>query len=208
MPVQIENNSIILFQGDSITDAGRDYKVSSHLGYGYAMMISAWFSSLYPEKNVQFLNRGISGNRAIDLKSRWVKDCLDIKPNWVSIMIGINDTWRRYDSNDPTSPEQFESYYRDILTQSKNKLNAKFILMEPFVLPVSEDRIKYREDLEPKIEIVQKLAKEFNALLIPMDGIFKKAISLREPTFWAEDGVHPTLAGHALIARHWLKAIE
>ena len=143
-----------------------------------------------------------------DLKARWKEDCLDIEPDWVSILIGINDCWRRYDRNDPTSVEDFENGYRDILTRTANETNARLILCEPFVLPVPEDRKAWREDLDPKIHVVRQLAREFNAIYIPLDGIFAAASVKREPAFWAADGVHPTSAGHALIAMEWLKAIE
>ncbi|HHV97251.1 MAG TPA: SGNH/GDSL hydrolase family protein [Clostridiaceae bacterium] len=204
----IKNNSIVLFQGDSITDAGRSRTNDNDLGYGYPSMIAAFFSAKYPEKNVKFINRGISGNRVKDLKARWKEDCIDLKPDWVSILIGINDCWRRYDSNDPTSVEDFEKGYRDILTRTVKETNARLILCEPFVLPVPEDRKKWREDLDPKIHVVRQLAREFNAIFIPLDGIFAAASVKKEPAFWAADGVHPTSAGHALIAMEWLKAVE
>lgn len=204
----IKNNSIVLFQGDSITDAGRSRTNDNDLGYGYPSMIAAFFSAKYPEKNVKFINRGINGNRVKDLKARWKEDCIDLKPDWVSILIGINDCWRRYDSNDPTSVEDFEKGYRDILTRTVKETNARLILCEPFVLPVPEDRKKWREDLDPKIHVVRQLAREFNAIFIPLDGIFAAASVKKEPAFWAADGVHPTSAGHALIAMEWLKAVE
>ena len=104
--------------------------------------------------------------------------------------------------------EDFEKGYRDILTRTANETNARLILCEPFVLPVPEDRKAWREDLDPKIHVVRQLAREFNAIYIPLDGIFAAASAKREPAFWAADGVHPTSAGHALIAMEWLKAIE
>ncbi len=204
----IENNARVLFQGDSITDAGWNRNDPSSLGTGYAMMIAAWFSALYPAKNVTFINRGISGNRVKDLATRWKADCLDLRPSWVSILIGINDTWRRYDSNDPTPVEEYEANYRKLLTSARENLKCRFILIEPFVLPVPEDRKRWREDLDPRIHAVRSLAREFNAVLVPMDGIFAAATSVREPAFWAADGVHPTPAGHALIAQSWLRAVS
>ena len=204
----IRDGALVLFQGDSITDAGRDRYDSSHLGSGYAMMASAWFSALYPEKSVRFLNRSIGGNRVRDLQDRWQKDCLELRPDWVSIMIGINDTWRRYDRNDPTSAQDYEAAYRAILEQTRERLNARVILCEPFVLPVPQDREVWREDLDPKLAVVRRLAREFGAILVPQDGIFAQAAAQREPAFWAGDGVHPTSAGHALIAQSWLRAIK
>lgn len=203
----IKENSRVLFQGDSITDAGRSRDNTGNLGSGYANMIAAWFFALHPEANVEFINRGISGNRVKDLQERWKDDCLDLKPDWISILIGINDCWRRYDNNDPTTAEQFEEGYVDILEQIRKNLDAGIILCEPFVLPIPEDRKKWREDLDPKIHIVRSLARKYKALYIPYDGIFAQASALTEPAFWAGDGVHPSQAGHALMANTWLKTV-
>lgn len=205
---KIEHNATVLFQGDSITDAGRSRENDSDLGHGYAAMTAAWFSALYPESNVRFLNRGISGNRAKDLQARWQVDCLDLAPTWVSILIGINDTWRRYDSDDPTSAEAYEAAFRDILTQTRDRLDAQIIILEPFVLPTPPDRATWRVDLDPKLAVARKLAREFNALFVPLDGPFAAAATQREMAFWLGDGVHPTPAGHALIAQAWLRAVE
>jgi lysophospholipase L1-like esterase len=204
----IEPGSLVLFQGDSITDAGWLREDPNSMGGGYAMMASAWFSALYPEMGVRFLNRGISGHRVRDLKSRWQEDCIDLKPDWVSVMIGINDTWRRYDSADPTSTESYEEDYRHILGRVRDELGAKLILLEPFVLPCPPDREAWREDLDPRIHVVRKLAVEFGALLVPLDGVFAQAACKREAAFWAADGVHPSPAGHALIAQAWLRTVR
>jgi len=207
----IEDRAIVLCQGDSVTDADRyryDDNSPSSIGYGYAMLVSAWFSALYPEKAVRFINRGISGDRVVDLRARWQADCLDLHPTWVSILIGINDTWRRYDSNDSTSAKAYEAAYRAILEQTSAQLNAGLILCEPFVLSVADEQTEWREDLDPKIAVVRRLAREFKALYVPLDGIFAQAATRREPTFWASDGVHPTNEGHALIAQSWLRTVK
>ncbi len=205
----IENNAVVLFQGDSITDAGRSREDDSNLGWGYANLIAAWFSAMYPEKNVRFINRGISGNRVKDLDARWDEDCLRLRPTWLSILIGINDVWRRYDSNDPTSVEEYETGYRRILTRVKeDTCNPRLVILEPFVLPTPADRIDWREDLDPKINAARNLAREFGAIYVPLDGVFAAASMHRPPSFWAADGVHPTQAGHALIAQKWLEAVK
>ncbi len=205
--LQVEENAVVLFQGDSITDAGRSRENPDDLGGGYAKMVAARFEALYPEKKVRFINRGISGNRAKDLVARWKEDALDLKPTWISILIGINDCWRRYDRNDPTSRADFETHFRKVLDDSKKLLKARLIILEPFLLPVPEDRIAWREDLDPKIDAARKLAREFGAVYVPYDGLFAAASCRREPKFWAGDGVHPSAAGHAFMAEHWLKAM-
>lgn len=205
MPFQ--KNDIILFQGDSITDCGRNYSDPSSLGVGYALMTGASLGLKYPEKNLTFINRGISGNRAVDLQNRWDKDCLALKPTWVSIYIGVNDTWRRFDSGQETTAAEFEASYRDLIERTLKNLDARLVLVEPFVLPVPEDRKGWRQDLDPKIHVVRELAREYGAVLVPLDGLFAAASVKAEPAFWAGDGVHPTPAGHALIAEAWMKAV-
>jgi len=207
MELLIQDNSLVLFQGDSITDAGRDPNDPQDLGRGYAMIAAGMFSAIHPEKNVSFLNRGIGGNRVQDLRERWDEDCIDLKPDCVSILIGINDTWRRYDKDDPTDAGAFEEAYLDILTRTRDELTCPLILCEPFLLPTPPDRLRWREDLDPKIDVVRKLAREFAAAYVPLDGIFAAISMRRDPSFWAPDGVHPSVAGHALIARSWLQAV-
>ena len=194
----------VVFQGDSVTDCGRGRFNDGDLGSGYAMMAAALFTAQCPEKPVQFFNRGVSGDRVRDLQARWEEDCLSLQPDWVSILIGINDTWRRYDQHDPTPVAAFAATYRAILEATAAQ-GARLIICEPFLLPVSPEQMAWREDLDPKIAVVRQLAQEFRAWFIPLDGLFAQAAARRESTFWADDGVHPTPAGHALIARAWLE---
>lgn len=208
MSKMIEHGATVLFQGDSITDAGRSREHDADLGRGYAAMVAAWFSALYPERGVRFINRGISGDRVRDLRARWQPDCLDLHPTWVSFLIGINDTWRRYDSNDPTPVEAYEEDFRTILQLTRDSLNAQLIIMEPFLLPIPPDRAAWRDDLNPKIRVARQLAVDFGAVFVPLDGAFAIAATKREMAFWLPDGVHPTPAGHALIAQAWLRAVE
>ncbi|MFC4102727.1 SGNH/GDSL hydrolase family protein [Paenibacillus xanthanilyticus] len=200
-------NDVILFQGDSITDCGRNYRDANSLGGGYPYFIAAELGRRYPEWNLTFINRGISGNRVVDLERRWEEDCLALNPTVVSIYIGINDTWRRYDSNEPTSTAQYYEGYRRLITSTLDRMNAKLVLVEPFVLPVPEDRKGWREDLDPKIAAVRELAQEFKAAYVPLDGLFAQASMKTGPAYWAGDGVHPSVAGHSLIAKAWLEAV-
>lgn len=204
----IHKNAVVVFQGDSITDCGRSRENDSDFGRGYAMMAASWLCAKYPELNVNFINRGLSGDRVKDLRARWKRDCIDLKPDLVSIMIGINDTWRHYQCNDITSVENYRDDYRSLLMQIKESLNARVVLCEPFMLPVTEEQLRcWRDDLDPKIRVVRELAREFKTLHVPLDKIFMRAATKRETTFWLSDGVHPTQYGHALIAQAWLRTV-
>lgn len=200
----IEKNSTVLFQGDSITDCGRDRNNINSMGNGYPLFVSSIFKAKYPEHNVTFINKGISGDRSINLVNRWTEDCININPSIVTILIGINDCWRRYDANDPTSVHDFKNNYGIILERIRKELKSMIVIIEPFVLPYPSDRIRWREDLDLKIQATRELAREFEAIYIPMDGIFAAASVKKPPEFWAGDGVHPTYEGHALIANNIL----
>ena len=207
----IEPQDHILFYGDSITDAGRDRAAKAGdpagWGVGYAYQIAAYLSAQDPADEIIFTNKGVGGNRISDLEKRLKTDVLDEEPDVVSILIGINDVWRRYDAGEISEPEKFAASYRKILKKISAD-GARLVLLEPFLLPVPDDRRAWREDLNPKIDIVRDLAREFEATLVPLDGIFAAACAKREPAFWAPDGVHPSPAGHALIARAWIDAME
>lgn len=206
MALELEPGSRILFQGDSITDAGRG-AAPEGLGCGYVQIAAGILRATWPEQALEIVNRGISGNRAVDLVARWDRDCIALKPDVVSVMIGVNDTWRRFDSGDPTPAEKFEESYRTILRRTRDELGAKIVMLEPFVLPCPPDRVAWRADLDPKIDAVRRLAREFADVYVPLDGIFAEACVRVRPEYWAGDGVHPSNAGHALIALEWVRAV-
>lgn len=222
--------STILFQGDSITDSMRKSGHYDSLGDGYVLMIAAWLSARHPEFHATFYNRGVIGDRIRDLKYRWKKDCLSLRPNLVSILIGVNDVlgqpfWTRglkrnlvsilkggrdvlgkpfWEKLTPT--ENFQSDYTSVLEQTK-QLKCQIVLLEPFLVHPNGNLLGLTEELNKKIEVVRELARKFETTLIPLNDIFVKACSKRAPSYWAIDGVHPTLAGHALIAQSWIKGV-
>jgi acyl-CoA thioesterase I len=201
----IHANDTILFTGDSITDCGRSRDNSTHLGDGYAAWTAAHLKARLASPELKIYNRGISGNRVCDLLGRIEPDLLALKPTVVSILIGINDVWRSFDSNDPTGADAFERDYRALLEQITQRLKARVVLLEPFLLHVPADRYAWRSDLNPKIDVTRKLAVEFGAELLPLDGLFAQAATQAPAAYWAEDGVHPTPAGHAFITETWLE---
>jgi len=204
----LQNNDHVLFYGDSITDAGRmGENNNGGLGSGYPAICAAVAAARYPELNLRFTNRGISGNRVYDLESRLKTDVLDLKPTVVSILIGINDTWRRYDSKIASPIPDFEASYDRICRQVAGPLKARLVICEPFLLPIPDDRVAWREDLDPRIAAVRRIARNYRATFVPLDGIFAAAACRQSMGYWAGDGVHPSPAGHGLIAEAWLAAV-
>jgi acyl-CoA thioesterase-1 len=182
----------ILFQGDSITEAGRCSGKDEDMGTGYAMMVANRFSVEFPEKKVRFLNRGVGG----------------LEPEIVSILIGTNDTVGKYFWSKPTSTKTYEEDYRILLEQTRDVLGAKVVLLTPFIVCLTKLQLIRKIILKQKIDVVKKLSKEFGTLLVPLDRIFEEATRNRVPTYWSTDGIHPTPMGHLLIARSWLKSVS
>ncbi len=204
----IEPGARVLFQGDSITDAGRNREDPASMGFGYANFASAWISAKYPDYNIEFVNRGIGGNTVIDLESRWEPDCIEVGPDWLSVLIGINDCGREINGAEGHTAENYEATYRRLLDRVRFETEAKLIIMEPFLLPCRDDARVWREKLWDRIQSARDLALDFSAIYVPLDGLFAAAATRREPVFWTlPDGVHPTQAGHALIAQAWIDAI-
>lgn len=197
----------ILFQGDSITDAGRDRADYHDMGQGYPFYASYLIEENYPGVDFEFVNLGISGDRTENLVERLQDDFVDIQPDIVSILIGVNDTWHRAEEQNWIDNETFENNYRTVLTAIKENTNAKIIMMEQFLLSVP-DKDFFRVDLDPKIDIVRRLAREFADVYIPLDGLFAAASIKKEPTYWAADGVHPTAEGAKFIAEHYCNAVK
>ena len=194
----------VLFIGDSVTDCGRRDDADRNLGDGYVRLIDEAFAA--GGTPVTIVNRGTSGNRVRDLEARWQKDALDLAPTLVSVLIGINDTWRRYSENDPTSADEFEADYRAILSALPGRDEVAIVLVEPFLLPVTAEKAKWRVDLDPKIAVVHALAEEFGAVLVPADSYLNGRDD--DPALIATDGIHPTAYGHELLAKLWLDTIE
>lgn len=184
---------VLVFIGDSVTDCGRMTDPSGR-GDGYVRKLSD-----APQlARCDVVNRGISGERVRDLRRRWHQDVLSQRPALVSVLVGINDTWRRFDSADPTSAQSFEDDYRSLLEQTHG---TPLVLIEPFLLPVVDGQDAWRSDLDEKIQVVRSLAREFDAVLVPADGALNL---LDRPESLAPDGVHPSPYGHDELARLWL----
>ena len=209
------DNALILFQGDSITDGGRsrDEAPNHTLGHGYTYLLAARLGAEYPAKNWQFRNRGISGNRTPDLYARWREDTVKLRPAVLSILIGVNDIWAEYARGTGVSAEKYARVYRLLLEETRAELpETQLILMEPFALPVDKILLApeyWARELPLRQQIVAELAAEFAAIFVPLQCEFDAAAkNVADPGYYICDGIHPTAAGHELIARAWMRALS
>lgn len=219
MTITIRPGSTVMFTGDSITDCQR-LESEDGLGFGYPPRVAGEWGLRHPDRPVTWLNTGVGGHKVRDLEARWRTDVLDARPDVVSILVGVNDMgWHTLDPEGYVIPvEEFEAGY-DRLLAPLAEAGTELILIEPFLLPIhgvveagdvligEKEREEWRTDLDPKIQVVRKLARTYGAQLLAADGMFAELATTAGPEYWAADGVHPTPAGHAALAAAWLRLV-
>lgn len=209
--MRIKNDDTLLFIGDSITDAGRDRADSASLGAGYVHEIAQTLCDRAaggPRPGPRVINRGISGNRVYDLETRWATDVIGHRPTVVTVKIGINDTWRHYDSGLASPVDAFETCLDGLLADTARRLSARLIVITPFLVPVGPDQESWFEDLTPRTDAVLRAAANNGAQVVRADQVMARAVRDRQPAELARDGVHPTPLGHRLIADAWLAVAD
>jgi len=208
-------NDIVLFQGDSITDAGRDKKRTTvnntvAMGSGYALLAGSELLMQHPDKNLQIYNRGISGNKVYQLADRWDADCLELKPNVLSILVGVNDYWHTLNGAYKVTIETYRTDYKKLIDRTLKALpDVKLIIGEPYAV----NGVKAVTDAwYPKFNEYRAVAKEvaaqYNALFIPYQSVYDEALKKAPGSYWTVDGVHPNLAGIKLMAHAWLEMVK
>jgi len=212
--MQIKPDQMILFQGDSITDSGRNKDDQDKpndkgaLGSGYACMIADGLLADHPSSGLRILNRGISGHRVVDLYARWKVDAVNLKPDLISILVGVNDTWHEFSSGNGVEIDRFEQVYRMMLQYTRLKLpKVQLVLCEPFTLPCGVITSDWELDIRERQKITKTLAGEFGAIFVPFQGMFDSVLKDAPAEHWAADGVHPTPAGHQLMAGFWRECV-
>ncbi len=206
-------NPVILFQGDSITDGnrGRSADPNHILGHGYQFIIAADIAAGEPERHPVFLNRGISGNGVGDLSKRWQEDVIALKPDLLSVLIGINDFTHVVDGRGAGNAADYERDYDALLAGTRAALpTIRFVLGEPFILPVGKREADYGAllaGLQPYQRAVERLATKYQAPIVRYQRLFDDACTRAPAAYWVWDGVHPTYAGHGLMATEWMKTV-
>lgn len=212
---RIDKNDVILFQGDSITDWGRDRNKtgandSGALGSGYAYLTAAELLCKYPDKNLQTYNKGISGNKVFQLADRWDTDCIALKPNVLSILIGVNDFWHTLGGGYKGTIDTYHDDFKRLIERTKQTLpDVKLIIGEPFAVKgVKAVDDKWYPAFDAYRAAAKDLADLFGATFIPYQSIFDKAQQSAPGSYWTLDGVHPSPAGASLMSHAWLEAVK
>jgi lysophospholipase L1-like esterase len=203
----------LLFQGDSITDADRDRTNTASnsgtaLGTGYPLLLAAALLKTYPERDLHVLNRGVSGNKVPDLEARWEGDALALQPDVLSVLIGVNDYWHTRTHGYTGTAADYDRQYTALLDETRRRLpRARLVVLEPFVLQTGSVDASWLEPLAERRSIAARVAQIAGATYVPLQAAFDAASAQGGAAHWLSDGVHPTPAGHALIAEQWRTAV-
>lgn len=207
----------ILFQGDSITDAQRIRNDNDHLGSGYPLIVAGKLGFDHPGE-YKYVNRGISGNKSTDVAGRIKEDIIDVAPDYMSLLVGVNDVWHGIDYNWWATCEDLVNSLHEIINKTREAYpDVKIMLLEPYIMkecatePTADmpDRWDtFVKEVAMRQKITREIAEEMNVTFIPLQKVFDEATSKSAVKYYSPDGVHPTPAGHELIAREWLKAFN
>ena len=211
----LKKGDVILFQGDSITDAGREKKkpvANDGLGRGYPNVIAQSLIADYEDLDLQIHTRGISGNKVPDLDRRWEADCLKIEPRVLSILIGVNDIWHRLNGRYDGTAETYRDGFAALLKRTKQALpNTTIVVCEPFVLmsgTVKQNKDKWFPEFDKRRAFAKQVAKQAETIWVPFQTMFDDAVAAgTSPADLARDGVHPSAAGHQLMAKTWRQVV-
>ena len=201
----------ILFQGDSITDAGRDRNNPEHLGAGYPKFVAGTLALDHPGE-YEFLNRGISGNRIVDVYARIKADIINLKPDVMSMMIGVNDVWHELSRQNGVSAEKFERIYDMLIQEIREELpDLKVIILSPYVMPGTSTEAlgleEFRKEVALRVAAAKRIAEKYGFAFVDMQKKFDEA-AMGDVTRLTVDGVHPVAGGIELIKRAWLDAYQ
>jgi lysophospholipase L1-like esterase len=204
----------VLFQGDSITDGGRVRSVAEPnrgdaLGAAYPFLVAAALLEAHPDRGLRFFNRGVSGDKVPQLEARWQADALDLRPDVVSVLVGVNDFWHTLDGNYRGTADDYERGYAALLARTRQALpGVRLVVIEPFVLGTGVITDAWFPEFDRRRERAARVARQAGATFISAHQMFEQLARRAPAAYWAADGVHPTLAGHAAIANRWLRAVH
>ncbi len=208
------DGTVVLFQGDSITDCGRNRTVAeanqaAALGTGYPLLVAAELLRANPRAGLAVFDRGVSGNTVPDLDARWQADALDLEPTVLSILIGVNDLWHKLNGSFSGTGASYETGYAALLARTKSALpGVRLVVLEPFVLRTGVVNDSWFPEFDQRRAAAARVAHEAGATFVPLQAMFDRLTREAPPSYWSADGVHPSVAGHGAIAQEWLRRVR
>lgn len=214
LPSLSPSATVVLFQGDSITDCGRNRgaaepNAAGALGNGYPLLVAGAALASHPDRGLKFFNRGISGNKVPDLEQRWDADTIALKPDVLTILIGVNDFWHKLGGGYGGTVKDYEDQYTALLVRTRQALpQLRLVVLEPFVLRCGAVDDRWFPEFDQRRAAAARVAAGARATFVPLQSMFDQRSTMAPPEYWAADGVHPTPAGHAVIAERVRRAAQ
>ena len=85
------------------------------------------------------------------------------------------------------------------------------MLLEPFITHGSATDPKwdvFRSEITKCAAAAKRTAEKYGLVFVPLQSVFDAAEQKADASCWTQEGVHPTSAGHELIAREWVRAFR
>ena len=199
-----------LFQGDSITDVGRVREWEGHLGAGYPAMAAGKIAFNHPGE-FRFVNKGISGERSTGLYARCNFEMRECQPDYMSVLIGVNDVWHALGQGEPVRHKRYEQLLTMLVEDALEVYpNLTIAILEPFVLkgPATEGQWEaFDSNVRALAKIAKQVAERYHLVFVPLQDQFDALANATDPVNWLNDGVHPTVGGHEMIASELVEAL-
>ncbi|MFD1466521.1 SGNH/GDSL hydrolase family protein [Lapidilactobacillus mulanensis] len=212
----LRKNKKLIFIGDSVTDAGRNYSADmagyDSWGNGYVNLINGALTATYPDYQTMVINKGVNGNDILKLATRWQQDVLDLKPDYVSILIGVNDAWRHFDTavfqqrDDLVDVALYTRTYQKLINQTRS-VTDKIIVVGPFMFEPNRTE-PMRAMVDQFAVVARQLADKNELLYIDVQSKIDRFLTQNSSYILTQDRVHPNFQGNMLVATTWLNAID
>lgn len=208
-PFQLVNGDRVVFYGDSITDQRL-----------YTTLVENYVVTRFPRLNVSFVHSGWGGDRVsgggggpIDVRLQ--RDLIAYKPTVMTVMLGMNDG--NYKAFEQGSFDTYTQGYTHIIDTAQAALpNVRLTLIQPSpyddVTRVAGFPGGYNATLLRYGQWVQETAAKGHETVAdmntPVTAMLQKA-NAADPTLAQKiipDRVHPSPAGHMIMAEALLKA--
>lgn len=197
----------ILFLGDSITDANRNWNPHTKgLGEGYVHIISSVLdNSPIP---YQIVNKGHDGFTLPSVLRTLEEDCMLQEPDFVSILVGCNDVGISMNTQTTLEMQNFSNNYAQLIRRIQQHTHAQVICMAPFIFPYPQEYYMWIPEILYAQACIQKISAENNLPFIPLHerlNEYAARYGYREVT---TDGIHLTGKGHEILAEAWLDSFD
>ena len=190
-----------LFQGDSVTDAGRNREDDYDLGFGYPRMVAEYFEKKYPAQ-FSFVNTGTSGDTSACIYARMGTEILNIHPDYMSLLVGFNDISHLITNNDGIAPHRYEQLLCMLIEDVTQALpDIKIIMLEPYVLKgvsTEPNWTKLNPGVRNNASIAKRVAEKYGFRYKDIDQNLNNGVMIYRSEIFAGNRREATMNSYAI----------